>query len=134
MRTPVSASTRPPRKSAQELNHADFIGFDREDTLLDGLNSKGLRLTQKNFGIVAEDHLVRWQPVKEGLGIGMAARAHRRGCPWRAIPYRNDASRAARPLRAHAMFPRLIDARASTRRGRRLTATSSTRHSPRRFR
>jgi DNA-binding transcriptional LysR family regulator len=57
--------------SAKELSEADFIGFDREDTLLNGLNGKGLSLTQASFVVVTQDHLVQWQLVKAGVGIGL---------------------------------------------------------------
>jgi hypothetical protein len=31
----------------------------------------GLSLTQRNFPIVSESHLVQWEHVRQGLGIGV---------------------------------------------------------------
>lgn len=54
-----------------DLNKAEFIGFDRTDMLINGYNELGLSLTQKNFPIITENHLVHWEMVKKGLGIGI---------------------------------------------------------------
>lgn len=56
---------------AEDLSRADFIGFDRTDALIDGLNAMGLRLTQANFVLVTENQLVQWELVKQGVGIGI---------------------------------------------------------------
>lgn len=57
--------------SAEELQHADFIGFDNTDALLNGLNALGLNLTQRNFPVLTENHIVQWELVKHGVGIGI---------------------------------------------------------------
>lgn len=57
--------------SPQDLSRADFIGFDKTDVLLDGLNAMGLTLTQQNFPVITENHLVQWELVKHRLGIGV---------------------------------------------------------------
>jgi DNA-binding transcriptional LysR family regulator len=54
-----------------DLQRADFIDFDGTDRLMKGLNELGLNLTKKNFPLQTENHLVQWQLVKQGLGIGI---------------------------------------------------------------
>lgn len=50
---------------------ADFIGFDRKSLLIDALNERGLKLTLRNFPVITESHLVHWELVKHGVGIGI---------------------------------------------------------------
>lgn len=57
--------------SPDDLNHAEFIGFDRTNMLLNALNALGLNLSQRNFSVVTESHLVGWQLVRNGVGIGV---------------------------------------------------------------
>jgi DNA-binding transcriptional LysR family regulator len=56
---------------SEDLKRADFIDFDSTDRLLNGLNALGLNLTRRNFPIQTENHLVQWEFVKLGLGIGI---------------------------------------------------------------
>lgn len=58
-------------REMQALSRADFIGFDRGDALIDGLNAMGMSLTQANFVLVTDNQLVQWELVKQGVGIGM---------------------------------------------------------------
>jgi DNA-binding transcriptional LysR family regulator len=59
-------------KTQADLARADFIGFGEDDgRLLDGLNGLGFTLTAANFPIQTEAHLVLWELVKSGLGIGI---------------------------------------------------------------
>ncbi len=53
------------------LSKAEFIGFEDNQTYLQGLNDLGLSLTERNFPIHCGNHLVQWQMVKQGLGIGV---------------------------------------------------------------
>jgi DNA-binding transcriptional LysR family regulator len=57
-------------RSVADLSRADFIGFSDDDRFLSGLNAMGFNLTQKNFPIHTENHMVLWELVKNGLGIG----------------------------------------------------------------
>ncbi|WP_093965977.1 LysR family transcriptional regulator [Actibacterium lipolyticum] len=50
---------------------ADFIGFDQNDVLINGLNAHGLNLTRRNFPVISANHLVQWEMVKHGIGIGV---------------------------------------------------------------
>ena len=56
----------------EELSRADFIGFDRDDTLLQALNAAmGLSLTQSSFTVITENQLLQWELAKRGLGIAI---------------------------------------------------------------
>ncbi len=56
----------------EDLSRADFIGFDSNDVFLSGLNAHGLTLTPHNFPVLTANHLVLWEFVKNGVGIGVA--------------------------------------------------------------
>lgn len=56
-------------RSAADLSKAEFIGFD--DRFRDGMNALGFDLGPSNFPIFTESHLVLWELVKSGLGIGV---------------------------------------------------------------
>lgn len=55
----------------QDLERADFLGFANTDVLIKGLNAHGLNLTKRNFPIICDNHLVQWEFVKHGAGIGV---------------------------------------------------------------
>ena len=57
--------------SAEGFSSAEFIGFDRSDRLIDGLREMGFQLQQRNFKLITENHIVHWELVKQGLGIGI---------------------------------------------------------------
>lgn len=57
--------------TAEELSNGQFLGFDRSDTLLEGLNALGLSLTQGSFPVVTENQLVQWELTKRGVGISI---------------------------------------------------------------
>ena len=54
----------------EEFGDAHFIGIDRTNLLVDALGERGFPLTLRNFPIITEHHLVLWELVKHGLGIG----------------------------------------------------------------
>jgi DNA-binding transcriptional LysR family regulator len=56
--------------SPKDLDGADFLGIDRTNLLIDVLNERGFALTLRNFPVITEHHLVQWELVKHGLGIG----------------------------------------------------------------
>ena len=58
-------------RSPAECSRADFIGFDQNQPLLDGLNASGFTLTGRNFPVLTGSHLVHWQLVKQGVGVGV---------------------------------------------------------------
>lgn len=57
------------------LDRASFVGFANTDVLIKGLNSLGMKLTRRNFPIVCDSHLVQWEFVKQGAGIGVITEA-----------------------------------------------------------
>ena len=57
-------------RSVADLSRADFIGFRDDDSFLPGLKAMGFDVTRKNFPIHTENHMVLWELVKNGLGIG----------------------------------------------------------------
>jgi DNA-binding transcriptional LysR family regulator len=57
--------------TAADLSRADFVGLTDDDRFMNGMNALGFDLTPKNFPIHTENHLVLWELVKNGLGIGI---------------------------------------------------------------
>ena len=57
--------------SFEDLNNAEFIGFNSTFEMINYLKKLGLNLTQKNFYLLAENRIVQWEFVKLGLGIGI---------------------------------------------------------------
>lgn len=53
------------------FNNADFIGFSSNELLMQALNERGMALTARNFPVVTESHIVHWELVKQGVGIGV---------------------------------------------------------------
>lgn len=62
-------------QTAEELSEADFIGFDTTGVMVEGLNKLGLSLTRRNFPVLTGSHLVHWELVKQGAGIGIVPEA-----------------------------------------------------------
>ncbi len=54
-----------------DLSRAEFIGFEENEQYLDGLNAMGATVAAKNFPILTANHLVHWELVKQGAGIGV---------------------------------------------------------------
>jgi len=54
-----------------ELSSAVFVGFDRGEALISGLNALGLTLTQENFPWITADQHVQWALVKQGSAVGI---------------------------------------------------------------
>jgi DNA-binding transcriptional LysR family regulator len=58
------------RQSPQDLNNAAFLGVDRSNRVISYLNNFGFDLNSSNFPIIVANHLVQWEMVKHGTGIG----------------------------------------------------------------
>ncbi|WP_210401728.1 LysR family transcriptional regulator [Lacimicrobium sp. SS2-24] len=58
------------RQSPQDLSEADFLRFELNSLLEEELNRRGFQLSEKNFPVTAASHLVQWELVKAGLGLG----------------------------------------------------------------
>ena len=61
------------RQSPQDLNNAVFLGSDRSNSVISYLNKFGFELRSSNFPVIVANHLVQWQMVKQGIGIGFMA-------------------------------------------------------------
>ena len=53
------------------IRGADFVGFEDNEPFLHGLNRKGLQLSDSNFPVRSGSHLVIWELVKQGNGVGV---------------------------------------------------------------
>ena len=60
--------------TAADFDQACFIGFDRSERFLQALNERGFNLTPRNFQVITENHIVHWELVKAGVGIGVMPR------------------------------------------------------------
>jgi DNA-binding transcriptional LysR family regulator len=58
------------RQSPQDLNNATFLGSDRSNSIISYLNKFGFNLDSSNFPVIISNHLVQWEMVKQGIGIG----------------------------------------------------------------
>jgi DNA-binding transcriptional LysR family regulator len=56
-----------------EMRHHDLIGLDRDDSIIRSFAALGHRIERDSFVIRSDDHLVLWQALCAGLGIGFAA-------------------------------------------------------------
>ena len=54
-----------------DFSQLTFIGFDHSDEFINILNQHGISVSHANFPIICANHLVQWQLVKQGLGIGI---------------------------------------------------------------
>ena len=61
-----------PRKPGDMLDH-DLIGLDRDDSIIRSFASFGHGIERDSFVVRSDDHLVLWQALCAGLGIGFAA-------------------------------------------------------------
>lgn len=53
------------------LADAEFLGFAATDVLIRALNGLGVPVSSRNFPVVCDNHLVQWELVKRGVGIGL---------------------------------------------------------------
>ena len=66
-------SRRPSPRTAQDLLRHELIGFDQDEQIIRGLQGVGVAVTRESFQVRSDDHLVHWQCLLAGLGIGFAA-------------------------------------------------------------
>ena len=59
--------------TARDMLRHDLIGFDQDRTIIDGFRAFGEAITREHFALRSDDHLVLWQAVRAGLGIGFVA-------------------------------------------------------------
>jgi DNA-binding transcriptional LysR family regulator len=60
-----------PRRAAELLQH-DLIGLDRDPAIIRNLARIGVPLDRDAFVFRSDDHLLDWQALRMGLGIGFA--------------------------------------------------------------
>lgn len=58
-------------KADGDLSRVSFVGFDSSDLYAKTLQGLGLQVTRKNFPVLTENHLVQWELIKRGAGLGM---------------------------------------------------------------
>lgn len=58
-------------QNSEELLRAEFLGFEHSEQFVEGLNQLGLKVTPHHFPIICSNHIVQWQMVKQGMGIGV---------------------------------------------------------------
>jgi len=58
------------QQSPKDLNNAVFLGVDRSNSVISYLNKFGFELNSSNFPLIVANHLVQWEMVKHGSGIG----------------------------------------------------------------
>jgi len=54
-----------------DFSSATFIGFNHSDEMIKVINERGVAVTHDNFPYLCENHLVQWEMVKHGYGIGV---------------------------------------------------------------
>jgi DNA-binding transcriptional LysR family regulator len=57
--------------SPDDLVDADFIFFESIDLFIAAFDEVGLQLTPRNFPVITENHILQWELVKNGVGIGI---------------------------------------------------------------
>lgn len=58
------------RNEPKDIESLDFLAFDKSATMISELSQYGLTLTPGNFPISVKSHMVQWELVKQGLGLG----------------------------------------------------------------
>jgi DNA-binding transcriptional LysR family regulator len=58
-------------KTPADLRRADFVGFADDDRFMHGMNALGFSLAPENFPLATDNHMVLWDLVKSGLGVGV---------------------------------------------------------------
>ena len=57
---------------ASDLLQHDVLGFDRDDALQRGFAAFGVAIDRSFFKVRSDNHLVLWQALRQGAGIGFA--------------------------------------------------------------
>jgi DNA-binding transcriptional LysR family regulator len=59
--------------NAKALIKHQLIGFDTDRSIIDGFRGNGEPITREHFALRSDDHIVHWQAIRAGLGIGFIA-------------------------------------------------------------
>ncbi len=57
--------------SVEDMLGHDFIGYDRDQRIIDGMARMGWKLTRENFVMRTDDQAAYWHLVRAGCGIGI---------------------------------------------------------------
>jgi DNA-binding transcriptional LysR family regulator len=68
--------------SLETLHEADFISLWSPETYLAGLVQAGLPVDRSNLTVLTDSHLVHWEMLKAGAGIGMVPEYLGETTPW----------------------------------------------------
>jgi len=60
-----------PIKNRIDLSKGDFIGFTDNSAYINLLKGIGLQLKNENFGALSQNHIVHYELIKNGIGIGV---------------------------------------------------------------
>jgi DNA-binding transcriptional LysR family regulator len=63
-----------PVDDVTDLARAQFIGFEDNGTFIAALRARDLPVTEGQFAVIASSHLVHWEMMRAGLGIGVGPR------------------------------------------------------------
>ncbi|MBL4805747.1 MAG: LysR family transcriptional regulator [Rhodobacteraceae bacterium] len=59
-------------KSFEDMPNHDFVGFDRETLIIDGMKALGIPATRSDFSVRCDQQAIYWELVRAGCGIGIA--------------------------------------------------------------
>ena len=59
-------------RDLQDLAAHDLIGYDRSDEIIAGFAKAGIPLSRSAFKVRSDNHLVLWEALRAGAGIGFA--------------------------------------------------------------
>lgn len=60
--------------TAETLHTHDFVGYDVNTDIIDGMRRGGLMVDRHSFGVRCDDDIVYWNLVQQGCGIGFSQR------------------------------------------------------------
>jgi DNA-binding transcriptional LysR family regulator len=75
-------------QTPQALFTHQLIGYDQDRSIIEGFRSYGEPITREHFALRSDDHIVHWQAIRAGLGIGFVANyvARTDGAVTRVLP------------------------------------------------
>jgi DNA-binding transcriptional LysR family regulator len=69
--TPDYIQKLPKPVNKEALQSADFVGFTNNAPIIEALQHAAIPITESNFPLITESHLVHWEIVKSGAAIGI---------------------------------------------------------------
>lgn len=65
---------RPAAKSIEDLSQHILLGYDRDDLIIEGMASHGIKMRRSDFAVRTDDQVAHWHLLCAGAGIGFAPR------------------------------------------------------------